>query len=70
MQINEENYTIRTMPKVQAGSFTKSFYYDEPLHSEAVASDDALRLGQAFKLDGFKLLNVSYSLKVLLYPME
>ena len=60
MQINEENYTIQTMPKVQAGSFTKSFYYDEPLHSEAVASDVALRQGQAFKLDGFKLLNVSY----------
>jgi hypothetical protein len=49
------------MPNVPPGNFAKSFYYDEPLHSEAASSDVSLSLGQAFLLEGLQLKEATYS---------
>jgi hypothetical protein len=46
------------MAEIPKGLYAKSFYYNEPLVSDALSADVRMSMGQGFKLDGFRLLAV------------
>jgi len=45
--------------KIAQGSASKSIYYDQPLHSRGIGSNYSGYLGDAYKIDGFKLKSSS-----------